>query len=73
MSFLTASREKAALAFAEALTYDDAHVDDALFETVRFRCSTEGEIANLTLAITTINSWNKINRGFQTDNLELQE
>jgi AhpD family alkylhydroperoxidase len=57
-------QEKAALAFAEALTYDDAHVDDALFETVR-KVFSEQEIANLTLAITTINSWNKINRAFR--------
>ena len=53
-------RERAALAWTEAVTkITEGHVPDEIFEEVRSQFS-EKEIADLTLAITTINSWNRI-------------
>jgi len=59
-------RERAALAWAEALTLiSKSHVSDDVYNQVRqhFR---EKELVNLTLAITTINSWNRWAIGFGT-------
>jgi len=54
-------REKAALAWAEALT--KCQVTDSVYETVTGRFS-EQEVIDLTLTITTINTWNRINLAF---------
>jgi hypothetical protein len=53
-------RERAALAWTEAVTrITDGHVPDAVYEELRphFR---EKELADLTLAIATINAWNRL-------------
>ena len=53
-------RERAALAWAEALTLlPENSVEDELFEEVRQHFS-EKELVDLTIAINTINSWNRI-------------
>lgn len=53
-------RERAALAWAEAVTdIQDGHAPDVLFEEVRRQFS-DVETVNLTLVITTINAWNRI-------------
>jgi AhpD family alkylhydroperoxidase len=54
-------REKAALAWAEALTRCD--VTDNVYKAVTGPFS-EQEIIDLTLTITTINTWNRINLAF---------
>jgi alkylhydroperoxidase family enzyme len=59
-------RERAALAWTEALTnIRDGHVPDEVYERVR-QSFTEKELANLTLAITVINGWNRINIALRT-------
>jgi AhpD family alkylhydroperoxidase len=59
-SELYTQRERAALAWAEALTnIQDGHAPDAVYEEVRAHF-TEVETVNLTLVITTINAWNRI-------------
>jgi len=58
-------RERAALAWTEALTLVAVdHVPDAVFEQVRPHF-TDDELANLTLAIGTINAWNRFGVGFR--------
>jgi AhpD family alkylhydroperoxidase len=53
-------RERAALAWTEAVTrVADTHVPDAVYEKVRAVFS-EKEIADLTLAVATINAWNRL-------------
>jgi AhpD family alkylhydroperoxidase len=53
-------RERAALAWTEAVTLiTNGHVPDAVFEAVRPRFS-EQELGDLTLAIATINAWNRL-------------
>jgi AhpD family alkylhydroperoxidase len=53
-------RERAALAWTEAVTrIGDGHVPDAVYETVRKQFS-EKEIADLTLGVAAINSWNRL-------------
>ena len=53
-------RERAAFAWTEAVTnIQDGHADDAVYAQVREHFS-EVEMVNLTLAITTINAWNRI-------------
>jgi AhpD family alkylhydroperoxidase len=53
-------RERAALAWAEAVTnIQDGHAPDVLYEEVRAQF-TDVETVNLTLVITTINAWNRI-------------
>ncbi len=53
-------RERAALAWTEAVTnVRDGHVPDAVYEVVRPHFS-EKELADLTLAIATINAWNRL-------------
>ncbi|HXC94660.1 MAG TPA: carboxymuconolactone decarboxylase family protein [Edaphobacter sp.] len=57
---LYAKRERAALAWAEAVTdIQDGHAPDVLFDEVRAQF-TDVETVNLTLVITTINAWNRI-------------
>lgn len=58
-------RERAALAWTEALTnLQQNHVPDAVFEEVKRSFSNE-ELANLTLAINQINAWNRISIAFR--------
>ena len=53
-------RERAAFAWTEAVTnIQDGHAPDAVYAQVREHFS-EKETVDLTLAITTINSWNRI-------------
>lgn len=59
------ARERAALAWTEALTgIADTHVDDALFQQVREHFD-ETELTNLTLLVTQINSWNRLAIAFR--------
>ena len=54
------ARERAALAWTEAVTdITNGHVPDELYEEVR-REFNEKEIADLTLAVAAINSWNRL-------------
>lgn len=60
------ARERAALKWAEAVTrIKDGNVDDHVFESAKSQFSEE-ELIDLTLAITTINSYNRINIAFRT-------
>ncbi|HZP32607.1 MAG TPA: carboxymuconolactone decarboxylase family protein [Candidatus Acidoferrales bacterium] len=60
-------RERAALAWTEAITnIQDGHAPDDLFEEVRKQFS-ETELANLTLAIATINVWNRLAIAVRTE------
>jgi AhpD family alkylhydroperoxidase len=59
-------RERAALEWTEAVTLvADNHVPDEIYERVRLHFTDE-ELVNLTLAICTINSWNRLNVAFRT-------
>ncbi len=59
-------RERAALAWTEALTLiSQTHAPDDVYEHVRKHFS-EVELVNLTMAIVTINSWNRLALGFRT-------
>jgi len=59
-SELYSKRERAALAWAEAVTnIQDGHAPDVLYEAVRAEF-TDVETVNLTLVISTINAWNRI-------------
>jgi AhpD family alkylhydroperoxidase len=59
-SDLYTQRERAALAWAEALTdIQEGHAPDVVYEAVR-AVFTDVETVNLTLVITTINAWNRI-------------
>ena len=59
-------RERAALAWAEAVTtLKDKDVPDNVYEQARKQFS-EAELVNLTLAIVTINGWNRLNIAFRT-------
>jgi AhpD family alkylhydroperoxidase len=60
-------RERAALAYAEAVTVlKDREVTDEVFDAVKAQFTDE-EIIDLTLAITTINSYNRFNVAFRTE------
>ena len=60
-------RERAALAWAEAVTQiADNHVPDELYEQVR-QHFTEEELVNLTLALVAINGWNRLAISFRTE------
>jgi AhpD family alkylhydroperoxidase len=53
-------RERAALAWTDAVTFvSEAHVPDALYADVR-NAFAEKELADLTLAVATINAWNRL-------------
>lgn len=59
-------RERAALAWSEAVTLVTAgHVPDEVYAAARKQFSDQ-ELANLTLAIAAINSWNRMNIAFRT-------
>jgi alkylhydroperoxidase family enzyme len=54
-------RERAALNWTEAVTLlTDGHVPDEVYEEVRSHFS-EKELPDLTLAVATINAWNRLN------------
>ncbi|HYP14384.1 MAG TPA: carboxymuconolactone decarboxylase family protein [Bryobacteraceae bacterium] len=53
-------RERAALEWAEALTFiSENHVPDSLYESVRQHFSEE-ELVKLSMAVVTINGWNRL-------------
>ena len=56
-------RERAALDWAEANTLLPNGIEQALFDEVRQQFS-EAQLANLTLAIATINAWNRFGVSF---------
>ncbi len=60
-------RERAALAWTEALTLiADNHVPDDLYEQARKQFS-EQELADLTLAVISINGWNRLAISFRSE------
>jgi AhpD family alkylhydroperoxidase len=60
-------RERAALAWTEAVTLiADSHVPDELYEEVH-RYFNETELANLTFALVAINGWNRLAISFRTE------
>ena len=62
---LYGERERAAIAWTEALTrLGEAHVPDDVYAQVRARFS-DAELVTLTLAVTAINSWNRMNIAFR--------
>jgi AhpD family alkylhydroperoxidase len=59
-------RERAALEWTEAVTLiTEGHVPDVIYERVR-RHFTEQELVNLTLAVVTINAWNRLLISFRS-------
>ena len=53
-------RERAALAWTEAVTLiADGHAPDAIYEEARAHFG-EKELSDLTLAVATINAWNRL-------------
>jgi AhpD family alkylhydroperoxidase len=63
---LYSERERAALAWTEAVTLiSQTHAPDAVYEAVRGQFD-EGELVKLTVAIATINAWNRIAIGFRS-------
>jgi AhpD family alkylhydroperoxidase len=59
-------RERAALAWAEAVTrLEDGQVQDEVYEIARQQFS-QAELVQLTLAIVAINGWNRFNVAFRT-------
>jgi len=60
-------RERAALEWTEAVTrLRDGEVPDEVYEHARARFS-DAELANLTLAVCAINSWNRLNIAFRRE------
>ncbi|MFT4114913.1 carboxymuconolactone decarboxylase family protein [Silvibacterium sp.] len=60
-------QERAALAWTETLTnIQQGHAPDAAFEEVKQHFN-EKDLTNLTIAITTINAWNRIAIGFRME------
>jgi AhpD family alkylhydroperoxidase len=58
-------RERAALAWAEEITLvAEGHVPDAVYEEARQHFSEE-ELVNLTMAVITINGWNRLSVAFR--------
>jgi AhpD family alkylhydroperoxidase len=58
-------RERAALAWTEAVTHlEDGHVSDEVFAAVRPHFS-DKELADLTLAVAAINAWNRMSISFR--------
>jgi AhpD family alkylhydroperoxidase len=63
---LYTDRERAALAWTEAVTLvSETHVPDAVYDEVR-RYFDEGELVKLTLLVATINAWNRIAISFRS-------
>ncbi len=64
-SRLFSPRERAALAWTEALTQIPAQgVPDDVYERVRMQLS-EKELSDLTFQVMSINAWNRVNVGFR--------
>jgi AhpD family alkylhydroperoxidase len=64
---LYSERERAALAWTEAVTLvSEGHVPDAVYEEVRGHF-TEQELVALTLAVVAINGWNRLNVAFRME------
>lgn len=60
-------RERAALAWTDAVTrVADGHVPDALYDDVRRHLS-DKDLADLTLAVATINAWNRLSIAARLD------
>lgn len=60
-------RERAALEWTEAVTrLERGEVPDDVYRLAREQFS-EAELANLTLAVAAINSWNRLNIAFRTE------
>ncbi|MBX5184817.1 carboxymuconolactone decarboxylase family protein [Rhizobium sp. NZLR3b] len=65
-SNLFVPRERAALAWTEALTkLPEGGIPDEIYERVRGQLS-EKEISDLTFVVMAINAWNRVNVGFKT-------
>ena len=63
---LYTERERAALAWTEAVTLvSQTHVPDAVYEEVRGKFG-EDELVKLTLLVATINAWNRLAIGFRS-------
>ncbi|HUN51234.1 MAG TPA: carboxymuconolactone decarboxylase family protein [Candidatus Sulfotelmatobacter sp.] len=63
---LYSERERAALAWTEAVTQvAETHVPDAAYDGLR-QHFTEAEVVNLTLLIASINAWNRIAISFRS-------
>src|ERR1700686_3055007 len=63
---LYSARERAALAWTEAVTLvSQTHVPDSVYEEVRKQFSEE-ETVNLTMLVATINAWNRIAISFRS-------
>jgi alkylhydroperoxidase family enzyme len=63
---LYSARERAALAWAEAVTHlTSQEVPDELYGQARAEFS-DTELAQLTLSVITINGWNRLNVAFRT-------
>jgi len=59
-------RERAALAWTEAVTLvSETHVPDAVFDQARQQFS-ETELVNLTLCVAAINAWNRVAISFRS-------
>lgn len=59
-------RERAALAWTEAITLiSETHAPDSVYAEAR-QFFSEEELVNLTLAIATVNSWNRLAIAFRT-------
>jgi AhpD family alkylhydroperoxidase len=62
---LYTDRERAALAWTEAVTLvSDTHVPDEVYDELR-RYFSEAETVNLTMLVAAINAWNRIAIGFR--------
>ncbi|SFO57766.1 alkylhydroperoxidase AhpD family core domain-containing protein [Chitinophaga sp. YR627] len=60
------AKERAALAFTEALTNaNQQDIDDSIFDALTEHFTPE-EITELTMAIATVNTWNRLNKTFRT-------
>ena len=58
-------RERAALAWAEAVTLlSESHVPDDVYQQAREQFD-EGQLVDLTVAVSTINSWNRLAVSFR--------
>jgi len=63
---LYSERERAALAWTEALTLlTEGHAPDEVYERAHAQFN-DAELAKLTLAVIAINGWNRLNVGFRT-------
>lgn len=64
-SDLYTQRERSALAWAEAVTnIQDGHAPDVVYEAARAHFS-DTELVNLTIAVASINSWNRVAIAFR--------